>query len=126
MNEFDESYTIVDLETNNMNHIHINAIPSILQGMGIGKAIYRKVLEEFDFITTGFSYARISEEAKGVWKSLMKSDDYYYFIGKNYNLVTLAKKETHPIIYKTILDEYGDDLQSTNFDPNEVDDWHEY
>lgn len=125
LEEFDIPDTIIDVETRNMNNIHINAVPTKLRGIGLGKTIYRKVLEELDFITTGFNYARISSEAQRVWESLIKSDEYYYFIGPDYHRVTLAVKNSHPAIYETIINYYDNHLESTNFDPSDInnDDW---
>lgn len=120
MEDFDEPTTTVDLETNNINNIHIDAIPYKLRGLGLGKVIYKKIIEEFDFISTGFNYARISDEAQRVWESLINSGDFYYFIS-NDNRVTLAKKEDHPIIYKSFIDYYGDRLKSTNFNEDDID-----
>jgi len=125
--DFKQDGTYLDLETRNMNHIHISAIPYALRNIGLGKLIYRKMLQEVGYISTGFAYARISEDAQRVWESLIKSGEYYYFKSKDNIRVTLAEKYGHPAIYEHILEYYGDQLEETNFDKSEVsmEDWEE-
>lgn len=118
--DFKTDSTYIDLETRNMNHIHISAIPYSLRNIGLGKLIYRKVLQELGYITTGFVHARISEDAQRVWESLIKSGEYFYFKSKNNIRVTLAEKYGDLRIYEHILNEYGDQLEETNFDKSEA------
>lgn len=126
LSDYDEPETIIDLEIQNMNHIHINAIPNSLMGIGLGKNIYRKVLEEYDYISTGFVNARSSEDAQRVWRSLINSDDYFYFISVDEVRVTLANKDAHPLIYEGILTYFGNYLEKTNFDKTLIDDYDDY
>ena len=69
----------VQIENKNFNRIHIPVgIPSILQGMGFGKQIYRKIIKKIGYLSTNRFDRTLDSIA--VWNSLRKDIDIYSFI----------------------------------------------
>lgn len=68
----------IEIETNNFNRIHISDLPKILRGLGIGKVVYKSMINKLKFISS----TRIdrSEYAELVWDSISKDKNIYSFV----------------------------------------------
>lgn len=83
----------IDIDGKLFNRIHFpNSLPSYLKNIGLGKKIYLKAIEKFDYISTlidGVDSA--SFEAKMVWDFLINSDDVYTVSKDNLSILAINK-----------------------------------
>lgn len=69
----------IDIEKNNLNRIHIPVgLPFILKGVGLGKKIYKSLINEYKFISTNGSDRNM--DALFIWDSLCQDKNVYSFI----------------------------------------------
>jgi hypothetical protein len=81
---------VIDIETTHYNKIDIiNELPPFMQNLGLGKKIYKKLIEDFNYISsTGDNY---SIESSMVWKSISTDNDIYFF-SNGKNIIIFSKK----------------------------------
>jgi hypothetical protein len=62
-----------------LNRIDImNGLPNFMKGIGLGKKIYKKLIKDFNYISTFDGYEP-SIDSSMVWESLAKDDDIFTF-----------------------------------------------
>ena len=72
-------YPDIEIEKYNLNRIHIPVgLPYILKGLGLGKKIYKSVIDKCEFISS--TYLDRAMDAVYVWNSIRKEKDVYSFI----------------------------------------------
>jgi hypothetical protein len=70
---------IIQIQKNILNRIHVpHGFPISLQGLGLGKILYKKCISEFGYISTNRLDRTV--DASMVWDSLRKEKDIYSFI----------------------------------------------
>ena len=70
---------IIQIQENFLNRIHVpSGFPIVLQGLGLGKMLYKKAIKELGYISTN----RLDRTADAimVWDSLRKEKDVYSFV----------------------------------------------
>ena len=99
------------IEKNNLNRIHVPyGLPYILKGMGIGKRIYKILINQLGYISSNYLDRTI--ESLYVWDSIRKEKDIYTFInGENIisTSINLSFNDIEKILtdfYKNINDQY--------------------
>lgn len=85
-------YTEIQIEFDYLNRIHIPiGLPYILKGLGLGKKIYKSLLDELGYIST--SRLDRTLDAIFVWDSLRKDKNIFSFInGENVLCININKK----------------------------------
>ena len=69
----------IELDSNMLNRIDImNGLPNFMKGIGLGKKIYKKLIKDFNYISTFDGYEP-SIDSSMVWESLAKDDDIFIF-----------------------------------------------
>jgi hypothetical protein len=69
----------IELDSNMLNRIDImNGLPNFMKGIGLGKKIYKKLIKDFNYISTFDGYEP-SIDSSMVWESLAKDDDIFTF-----------------------------------------------
>jgi hypothetical protein len=71
----------IDVHLNNRIDINGGGIPPICRNLGLGKKIYRKILQDYRYITSVND--KTSMEAKLMWNSLRKDKMFSTFFYKN-------------------------------------------
>lgn len=74
----DNLFVKVEIETNNFNRIHINEIPIIIKGIGVGKKVYKSMIKKLDFISSIGEDRTIDAEL--IWDSILDDNNIYSFV----------------------------------------------
>lgn len=91
----------IDININQLNKIDIiNELPIFVKGIGLGKKIYKKIIKDFDFISSYEGYEP-SFDSNAVWESLVKDSDLYTFTNDN-NFITFYKNVDYKIIIEKL------------------------
>jgi hypothetical protein len=92
--------TEIDIEENYLNRIHIPiGLPYILKGIGLGKKIYKSLLQDIGYIST--SRLDRTLDAIFVWDSLRKDIDIYTFINGE-NVLCIDSTKDYDYIIKIL------------------------
>lgn len=68
----------IEIEVINFNRIHISDLPKILRGIGIGKIVYKSMINKLGYISS-IGIDR-TEDAELVWDSISKDKNIYSFV----------------------------------------------
>jgi predicted ribosome-associated RNA-binding protein Tma20 len=69
----------IELDRDMFNRIDIiNGLPNFMKGIGLGKKIYKKLIKDFNYISTFDGYEP-SIDSSMVWQSLANDDDIFTF-----------------------------------------------
>lgn len=96
----------IQIDQSNFNKIDIlYGLPNFLQNIGLGKKIYKKLIQEFNYISSDYESEPIpSIESRMVWKSIFKDKSLYSF-DNGENLICFDIKMNPDKIVK-ILDQF--------------------
>jgi hypothetical protein len=78
----------IDIEKDNLNRIHIPVgLPYILKGLGLGKKIYKLIINKLGYISSNYLDRTI--ESLYVWDSIRKDKDIFTFIS-NEKIISIS------------------------------------
>lgn len=92
--------TEIQIEENYLNRIHVPlGLPYILKGIGLGKKIYKSLLQDIGYISTSRLDRTI--DAVFVWDSLRKDIEIYTFINGE-NVLCIDSNKNYDYIIKIL------------------------
>lgn len=91
--EFNEDRPVIDIEYDNLNRIHIDAIPSTFTNLGLGRKIYEKMANYIGYIASYEGRPSRSGDADRLWSSFEHSSRLYYLrIGDRLDILISRNK----------------------------------
>jgi hypothetical protein len=106
----------IELDSNMLNRIDImNGLPNFMKGIGLGKKIYKKLIKDFNYISTFDGYEP-SIDSSMVWESLDKDDDIFTFTNDE-NIICFWNDYSYNDIINKLKDFYKEsDINNPQFD----------
>jgi hypothetical protein len=104
----------IEIETKNFNRIHINDIPMIIRNIGVGKKIYKTMIEKLSYISSNHEDRSIAAEL--VWTSIIEDKNIYSFICKE-KIISFSHNYEYEKIINTLKEFFRYELENY---PNEI------
>ena len=105
---FQDGYIDMNLEvelSGEFNQIDImNGLPNFMKGLGIGKKIYKKLIKDYNYISS-FNGFNPSIESDMVWSSLASDKDIYIFMNDD-NIICFWNEYEYDKIIEKLKDFY--------------------
>lgn len=80
---YEDLFLEISIEENNLNRIDIlNGLPNFMKNLGLGKKIYKTLIEKFNYISSFYGY-QPSIDSDMTWLSVLKDTEIYSFINDN-------------------------------------------
>jgi hypothetical protein len=80
---YDDPHVDIEINEKTLNKIDIiNGLPNFLQGLGLGKKLYKKFIKELGYISS-WSGGDVNLDSSMVWKSLASDNDLFMFCNDN-------------------------------------------
>ena len=107
---------LIELDRDMFNRIDIiNGLPNFMKGIGLGKKIYKKLIKDFNYISTFDGYEP-SIDSSMVWQSLAKDEDIFTFTNGE-NIICFWKDYSYNHIIEKLKYFYKDsDFNNDHFD----------
>jgi len=99
----------IEIETNNFNRIHIIDLPMILRGIGVGKTIYKSIIEKIEFISS-IEIDR-TQDAELVWNSIINEKSVYSFVCDK-KIISISQNMKYEKILNIIKDFFHYELEN--------------
>jgi hypothetical protein len=80
---YDDPHIDIEIDEKVLNKIDIiNGLPNFLQGLGLGKKMYKKFIKELGYISS-WSGGDVNLDSSMIWKSLASDNDLFMFCNDN-------------------------------------------
>jgi len=96
----DNLFVKIEIETNNFNRIHINEIPIIIKGIGVGKKVYKSMIEKLNYVSSIGEDRTIDAEL--ILDSILYDIDIYSFVCDE-KIISFSKKYSYDNIISTVI-----------------------
>lgn len=95
---YDDPHVDIEIDEKTLNKIDIiNGLPNFLQGIGLGKKMYKKFIKELGYLSS-YSGGNVNLDSSMVWKSLASDNELFMFCNDN-NIICFW----HELDYDTIM-----------------------
>jgi len=110
------NYLEIDIEKDNFNSIHFPIdLPDYYKNIGLGVKIFRKAIEQFEFISTVFDgEEQASFEAKLVIHHFISNKEVYS-VTKNNSGILLISKNLDIVKIKELIEKYLDNVDKNDY-----------
>lgn len=107
----------IKLHSNEFNRIEIlNGLPYFMRDFGLGKKIYKKLIYDFNYISSlsGYEHTRDSEK---VWYSIAsKERDLYIFVNNDEDFICFSEKYSFDNIVEVLKEFFKNSVGKIAFD----------
>ena len=118
----------IEIHKENLNKIDVlNGLPNFMKILGLGKKIYKKLIKDFNYISSFYGY-NPSIDSDLVWNSVLDDNEVYSFINDN-NIISFWNEYEYDEIIEKLKEFYkipgemffdDDFLKKYNLNENEL------
>jgi hypothetical protein len=104
---YSDLYLEVELDKEMLNRIDIiNGLPNFMKGIGLGKKVYKKLIKDFNFISS-FNGYEPSLDSSMVFRSLLSDSDIFSFTNDE-NIICFWNELEYDFILENLKEFYND------------------